>query len=941
MRPFRGSRSRPPMSAFRSTAVQAAARARLPEFDREAFRERLFRSLEEVAETIPGDKTRPAVLAALRVALEEGRAAVRERFEAGGSGTECVRGNCVMMDLLITALADFTVTHIYPTAGETTGEAFDIAAVGGYGRGELAPHSDLDLLFLLPYKRTARTEQVVEYMLYALWDLGLKVGHAVRNVTDCVRRARADQTIRTAVLETRHLWGGGELTVELRKRYDKEIVAVTAVEFVENKMRERDIRHRKMGDSRYLLEPNLKEGKGGLRDLQTLFWIAKYLYRVETVDEMVDKGVLTREEATRFIKARNFLWTARCHLHYLIGRPEDRMTFDTQAEIGARMGYTDHAGSAGVERFMKHYFLVAKDVGDLTRIFCAALEADAKRPPKFHFPRLAAFAKRRDVEGFALDGGRVGIADERRLRTEPVDMIRLFRVAQENGLDVHPSALRAITRALPALGTKTREDPEANRLFMEILTDRKDAEISLRRMNEAGVLARFIPDFGRVVAQMQYDMYHVYTVDEHTLFAIGILHAIENGESREALPLAADVMAKITSRRALYTAMLLHDVAKGRGGDHSALGAKVAEKLCPRLGLDAEETETVVWLVLHHLQMSEVALRRDLEDDKTTRDFVQLVQSLERLRLLLLLTTADIRAVGPDRWNAWKATLLRELHYRAEEALTGVVGGAGKNARVEEVMTALRPLLPDFDDAAFERYRSLGYPPYWLSFDVETLARHARLVREATERGRPLTVDARTDEARAVTEVTVLTADHHGLFSRISGALAAGGANIIDARIHTLADGLALDVFSVQDAAVGGPIEMKDKLERLSLMIARTLGGDLRPLRELTVKRPPQASRTRVFRVAPRVLIHNDVSAESTVVEVNGRDRPGLLYDLTRALYNLSVRIMSAKVSTYGEKAVDVFYVRDLFGMKITHEGKLAQLRETLLKALENPTEGK
>jgi len=929
----------PPMQIVRSAAVLAAARARLPEFDWVAFRGRLARSLEAVARTASDEATKGAVLAALRAALEEGRSAVRERFDAGGSGTECVRGNCAMMDAIITALADFTVTHIYPTAGETTGEAFDIAAVGGYGRGELAPHSDLDLLFLLPYKRTARTEQVVEYMLYCLWDLGLKVGHAVRNVTDCIRQARADQTIRTAVLETRALWGKGDLTVELRRRYDKEIVAATAVEFVENKMRERDIRHRKMGDSRYVLEPNLKEGKGGLRDLQTLFWIGKYLYRVETVDELVDKGVLTREEAARFAKAQNFLWTARCHLHYLIGRPEDRMTFDTQAEIGARMGYTDHAGANGVERFMKHYFLVAKDVGDLTRIFCAALEADAKRPPKYHIMRLAAFARRRDVEGFTLDGERVSVADDRRLRADPGEMIRLFRVAQVNGLDVHPSALRAITRALPALGAKTREDPEANRLFLDILTGVKDAEISLRRMNEAGVLARFIPDFGRVVAQMQYDMYHVYTVDEHTIFAIGILHSIESGELREALPLACDIMPKITSRRALFVAMLLHDIAKGRGGDHSALGAKVAETLCPRLGLDAEETETVVWLVRHHLQMSEVALRRDLEDDKTTKDFVQLVQSLERLRLLLLLTTADIRAVGPDRWNAWKATLLRELYYRTEEALTGVVSAAGRGARVADVTAELRPLLSDFDDAAFERYRSLGYAPYWLSFDVETLARHARMIREATERGNALTVDTRSIPARAVTEVTVLTADHHGLFSRVSGALAAAGANIIDARIHTLADGMALDVFSVQDASVGGPIEAEDKLARLSSMIGRTLGGDLRPLRELTVKRAAQATRTRVFRVAPRVLIHNDLSAESTVVEVNGRDRPGLLYDLTRALYNLSVRIVSAKIATYGEKAVDVFYVRDLFGMKITHEGKLAQLRETLLMALADSTE--
>lgn len=917
----------------------ASAAAPLPTGNEEIVsRSRLTEALEAlIAGGAYTDGQRPVVLATLREALDRGRAVVRARFEAGGSGTECVEQNCHLADQVIIALAEFAVAHVYPTAGATMGEAFDIAATGGYGRGELAPCSDIDLLFLLPYKLTARTEQVVEYMLYILWDLGLKVGHAVRNVAECIRQAKADQTIRTALLETRHLWGKGDLVADLRKRYDKEVVNGSGLEFVENKMLERDARHRKMGDSRYVLEPNLKEGKGGLRDLQTLFWIGKYLYRVDTVDQLVGKGVLLPEEALRFAKAQNFLWTARCHLHYLIGRPEDRMTFDTQAEIGARMGYTDHAGTKGVERFMKHYFLVAKDVGDLTRIFCAALEADAKRPPKFNLMRLAALARRRDIQGFVLDGERINIHDERQFREHPIDILRLFHIAQMNGLDIHPAALRALTRSLSAIGPRLREDPEANRLFMEMLTGKKDAEISLRRMNEAGVLARFIPDFGRVVAQMQYDMYHVYTVDEHTLFAIGILHGIESGALAEELPLGTEVMPKISSRRALFVAMLLHDIAKGRGGDHSVLGAQVAETLCPRLGLTPEETETVVWLVRWHLVMSDTALRRDLDDEQTIRDFSNLVQSAERLRLLLLLTTADIRAVGPDRWNAWKGTLLRELFYRSEELMTGGMLATGRERRIQAVQAELRAALPDFNEAAFERHLSFGYPSYWLAFDVDTLAHQARLIRQADESGHALTIDTRVDEHRAVTEVTVYTPDHHGLVSRVAGALAASGADIVDARICTSTTGMGLDVFSVQDAAVGGAIDTPDKLERLAQTIERVLSGDLRPLRELANKRPPAASRTRVFHVAPRVLIHNTASTTSTVIEVNGRDRPGLLHDLTRALTGLTLQIASAKIATYGEKAVDVFYVKDVFGLKVTHEAKLAQIRERLLHALADP----
>ncbi len=902
-------------------------------------RRKLVGELEElVTEFGTGEKLRPALIACLRKALAAGREEVRKRFEAGGSGEECVRENCYLADRLIGTLADFTVLHIFPTANPTSGEVFDVAATGGYGRGELAPFSDIDLLFLLPYKRTPRVEQVVEYMLYILWDLGLKVGHAVRSVDECIRQSKADVTIRTAILESRYLWGPGKLFAELRKRYDKDVVAGTGPEFVEAKLAERDNRHLKMGDSRYVLEPNLKDGKGGLRDLQTLFWIAKYLYRVEGVDELVGKKVLMQEEAQRFAKAQNFLWTARCHLHYLTGRMEDRLTFDVQTAIGAAMGYTDHAGTKGVERFMKHYFLVAKDVGDLTRIFCAALEAESKRPPKFNLLRLASVARRKDVDGFIVDGERLNARDERQFKDKPIDMIRLFHTAQLNDIDIHPNALRSITRSLTAIGPKLRSDPEANRLFLDILTGLKDPEITLRRMNEAGVMARFIPDFGRVVAQMQYDMYHVYTVDEHTLFALGILHKIAAGELTEELPLSSEVIHKVVSKRALYVAVLLHDIAKGRGGDHSVLGARVAEKLCPRLGLTAEETETVAWLVRWHLAMSHTAFKRDLEDDKTVRDFVALVQSPERLRLLLVLTVADIRAVGPQRWNNWKATLLRELYNRSEELMSGGMTVEGRGRRIQSAQAGLRLELTDFDDTAFEHHKTLGYPAYWLAFDAETLAHHARIVRGAERDGRELTVNTRIDRGRAVTEVTIYASDHHGLFSRLAGAFAASGADIVDARIFTMTNGMALDVFSVQDATGGGAFESSDKLAKLSVMIERVLSGHMKPLQELATRKTAHSSRTRVFHVPPRVLIDNAASTTHTVIEVNGRDRPGLLYDVTRALTNLTLQISSAKVSTFGEKAIDVFYVKDVFGLKVTHDAKLAKIKERLLHALADPS---
>jgi [protein-PII] uridylyltransferase len=891
------------------------------------------RSLAAALDALAGDAPelpRSRVVEVLKEALRDGRAEVQKRFDEGAGGGETVRALSFLMDQLIRTLHDFVEAHVYPVANPTAGEHMAVVAVGGYGRGELAPYSDIDLLFLLPYKATPHTEQVVEYMLYALWDLGLKVGQATRSIEETLRQAVADLTIRTAVLEARYVWGDQELFLDLKRRFEAEIIKRTAAEYVQAKLAERDERHARMGDSRYVVEPNVKEGKGGLRDLQTLFWIAKYIYRVDDVEKLVEQGVLSAKEAHRFARAANFLWKVRCHLHFLTERAEDRLTFDRQSEVGRRMRYTDRAGARGVERFMKHYFLVAKDVGDLTRIFCAQLEAEQERRPRFAWKPWGP--RKRSIDGFAVDAGRLDVAGDSAFRDDPLNLLRLFHVAQQHDLDIHPRALRLITQSLKLIDAKLRADPEANRLFMEMMTSRKAPEITLRRMNEAGVFGRFVPDFGRVVAQMQYDMYHIYTVDEHTLFAIGIVHKIETGELEDELPLASSIVHTIDSRRALYVAVLLHDIAKGRGGDHSELGAQVGERLGPRLGLCAEETETVAWLVRFHLLMSNTAFKRDIDDPQTIRGFAERVQSPERLKLLLILTAADIRAVGPKVWNGWKATLLRELYHRTVEEMSGGLVADSRDQRVATAQQAVRALLPDFATADLDSFIAKGYPSYWVSFDPETQARHARLMREAERSNAPLTVDTRVDPRRAVTEVTLYTADHAGLFSRIAGALALAGANIVDAKILTLSNGMALDTFWVQDQS-GGAFDRPDKLAKLAVLFENVLSGRIKPHVELS---QPGAipSRTRVFTVPPRVLIDNKASLTHTVIEVNGRDRPGLLFEVTRAITSLNLQISSAKISTYGEKVVDVFYVKDLFGHKVDHDKKLKDIREHLVEVM-------
>jgi len=891
--------------------------------DRRALAEQLSAVVSAVSSPAPD---RSAFVPPLKAALTKGLAEIRRRFEATGDGAAVMREQSFLMDQLIRALFDLVTGNIYPLPNPTAGERLAIVAVGGYGRGELAPYSDIDLLFLLPYKRTPHTEQVVEYLLYVLWDLGLKIGHATRSVEECLRQAKSDLTIRTGLLEARYLWGEQALFSELKRRFDADIVRGTAAQFVEGKLAERDARHQRVGDSRYQLEPNIKEGKGGLRDLHTLFWIAKYIYRTDDIGTLVEQRVLSAEESLRFEHAQGFLWTIRCHLHYLADRAEERLTFDLQAEIGRRMGYADDERGRGVERFMKDYFLVAKDVGDLTRIFCAILEADQKRRRRLSWARWGA--GRRSLDGFVVDGERLTIPNEDFFKQDPVALLRLFYVAQEHGLDIHPRALRAASQSLRLIDDGLREDPEANRLFIEILTSRKDPETTLRRMNEAGVFGCFIPDFGRVVAQMQYDMYHHYTVDEHTLFAIGILHKIESGLFKEELPLATEVVAEVVSRRALYLAVLLHDIAKGRGGDHSQIGEQIAVELAPRLGLTDEETETVAWLVRWHLLMSGTAFKLDIGDPKTIDDFVERVQSPERLKLLLILTVADIRAVGPNVWNGWKAALLRELYHRATDVMSGGLTVPAQDARIAGAQAAARQLLPDFSEEEFATFTSRGYPFYWLSFDPETHARHARLMREAETSGSPLTVEKRVDLHRSVTEITLYTADHPGLFSRIAGALALSGANIVDAKILTMSNGMALDTFWVQDLA-GRSFDRPDKLAKLAVIFENVLTGDLKPHRELA--RPPAfPSRMQVFTVMPRVLVDNRASSSHTVIEVNGRDRPGLLYELTRELTRLNLQISSAKISTYGEKVVDVFYVKNLFGHKVEQPAKLSEIQKSL-----------
>jgi [protein-PII] uridylyltransferase len=896
--------------------------------------ETLKRNLSALARSTTAERAqlRKDALAQIRIAFQASREAVRSRLESGVTpGLAAARALSAMQDVTIQVLYEFAARHVYFAPNPTESERIAVVATGGYGRGLLAPGSDIDLLFVCPFKLTPWGESVIEFILHMLWDLGLKVGHATRSHAECVRLAKQDITIRTSLLEARFIAGDRGVADELRKKFWSEIASGNGQDFVQAKLAERDARHVRHGESRYLVEPNIKDGKGGLRDLQTLYWIGKYLYRVEDASDLVHHGVFSKEEYNLFQKAEAFLWTVRCNLHYIAGRAEERLSFDTQPELAKRLGYTDSNPHRAVERFMRSYFLVAKDVGDLTRIFCAALEEQNRKAAPSLGRLLPGFLKLRSGEDdFFVDHGRLR-AREGLFRAGPVNLIRLFQVADTKDVDIHPDTLRTVTRSLDLVDDDLRADPGANRIFLEILTSRRDPERALRRMNEAGVMGRFLPEFGRVVALMQFNMYHHFTVDEHLLFAVGNLARIERGELRAEHPLSSDLIKRVKSREVMFIAVLLHDMAKGLPGDHSVIGSALAESVCPRLGLSPADTATVSWLVRNHLVMSDMAQKRDVSDPKTVADFVRIVQTPERLRLLLILTVADIRAVGPGVWNGWKGQLLRDLYLEAELLMSGSDSPPARGARIDEAKAALAERIADLPQATREKALSRHYDSYWLAFDPAAHEFHARLMDAADAKGEMLAVGARNDALPGVTELVIYAGDHPGLFSRLAGAISMSGGSIAGAKIFTSSDGFALDVFRVQDTA-GGVFGEPRRIERLKQTINRTLAGQVLP-RSVFAKTTP-GRRASAFHVTPRVLFDNDASAVSTLVEVESLDRVGLLYEITRALFEMGLSISSAIVATYGELAVDVFYVRDGFGHKVRQPERLAAIEQRLMRAL-------
>ncbi|MEO5339432.1 MAG: [protein-PII] uridylyltransferase [Magnetococcus sp. MYC-9] len=907
----------------------------------------------------PGDLAlRKAFLGILQGALALGRQRLHQNHLDGASGHLVTQGHAYLMDVLLHRI------YLFVHDGRDDGRSsFSVAATGGYGRGELAPFSDIDLLFLLPKDAPAgrakqeapsflsratrggapsaptatqtapqdRISQRVEQMLYCLWDMGLEVGHAVRTVQECVQLARQDVEIRTSMLESRFLSGDAALFKVYHDTLFAKVLERGTEAFLRAKLVEQTKRHERFGNSLFYLEPNIKENPGGLRDLQTFSWISKYRFHVQRVRDLIPQGIITEEEYRIFIRCQSFLKRVRNALHYRAGRRDDRLTFQHQLDIAAEFGYKDRKTMRGVEQFMRRYYQVTRQVSNLSWIFLRKYQEEYRSLYWWH---------RRPLEDcFQLHGDKVVVADPEAFRQNPVRLMKLFEVGQRHLKSIHPDTMRLVTRDLALIDNDFRKNPVISALFIKILNGDRAVAWVLRRMSISGVLGRYLPEFGRIIGQSQHDLFHVYTVDEHTILAVEALRHIKSGKFSVELPICTSLMAQLDQFERgsviLYLAVLFHDIAKGRGGDHQLKGAVIARQACLRLGLTEPETGMVCWLVGRHLDFSRTAFRRDLADPNTIEGFARQVGTQRRLEFLLLLTVADIRAVGPNVWNQWKAELLRRLYNLTLNALNRGAFQPAEMVRQAEVhkQTVLALLTgkasPLLQETRVRTYLDRFDDSYFLHYEAATIARHAEALigREKSS----LAIIFLASPVSDTTELLIYTPDQSGLMSRISGALAMEGVNILSADIVTTKDGMALDYFVVQNT-VGRALENRLQMQRLEQRLTQFLTDPARPQPVLT---PNEADlrRQRTFHVPLGIEMDDSVDT-STILEITYLDRVGLLFAITREMELHGIQIRTAKIATYGERAVDVFYVRDRYGLKLTPQ-KLESFSRDLRQVLE------
>ena len=839
--------------------------------------------------------------------MQEGRLALRQSYARGPVPGRLLRAH--------SRLIDRTLSEVWKAMAPAPGAA--LVATGGYGRMEQYPASDVDLLVLLAREPAPGEREPLERLVGALWDIGLEAGHSVRTVEACVEAARGDVTVQTTLLEARFLSGSAALFRKLRAALAGSLDPAS---FLKAKLLEQEQRHAKHQDTPYALEPNLKEAPGGLRDLQVIRWIARASGIGPRWRDLESRGLILRREARQLARDEALLQDLRIRLHYLAGRREDRIAFDYQNALAAQCGLRDAGGRRAGERLMQRYYRTAKSITQLNAILLQNLEARLAPEPEA--------APRTLNERFQVRGELLEAVDERLFEREPRAILESFLLMQQ-----HPelrgmtaATLRALWRGRPRIGAAFRRDPVAQLLFLAFLQQPRGVVHESRRMNQYDVLGRYLPEFGRIVGQMQHDLFHVYTVDQHILMVLRNLRRFTMPEMAHEFPLCSQLMSGFERPWLLYIAALYHDIAKGRGGDHSELGARDARAFCRRHGLAREDEELVAFLVEHHLTLSKVAQKEDVHDPQVVQDFAARVGDERRLTALYLLTVADIRGTSPKVWNAWKAKLLEDLYRAARRAL------AGEAPRLETVVAekqaeAARLLrLYALSEGVQERFWAQLDTTYFLRHDPQEIAWQTRNLHYRTAPGRPV-VKARLAPIGEGLQVMIYTPDREALFARICGHFERAGYNIVEAKIHTTRHGYALDTFLVM--GYGRGVHYRDLIG----LIEQGLADELLSQAPLAPPRGGRLSRrVRHYPITPVVDLRPDERGAYHVLSIVAADRPGLLYAVARLLAADRINLHSAKINTLGDRAEDVFLVS---GEALADGKTVLRLEQQLLEVLQ------
>jgi [protein-PII] uridylyltransferase len=877
-----------------------------------------------VTQGLPSDPVKPTALGALaRDFVRGARAEMRERHEAGMGGLAGVAAYTEAIDRLTGFI--FHSAEVY-AAGRNPRlhERFTLVAQGGYGRGELNAFSDIDLLFLYPWKVTPHIETVIEIVLYSLWDAGLSVGHAVRNERECLRMAATDFKVKTALLDARHLCGDQPLFAEFDDTMLRELWTADQTRFIRDKLAESTSRHGRTGRSVRLLQPELKEGQGGLRDLHTAMWMAKTRFRVRSFRQLVPLGVVSEDDILALESALDFLWWLRNMMHFAVGGHEDRLTFELQDRLSVVMGFGE--GREGLERFMRTYYRHASQVHRLSeRVIerCSRPTAPARhgRPPL-----------RMIQDGMRVRGTQLSVSGRAVFDGRPAALAEIFLQAQRHGVRLSAGTRQLVAEVAANHPPLVGADVAA--AMRGIVSGRALVADTLESMHELGVLRLVLPEFAHLDCLVSHDPYHTYTVDEHTLLAVREIERLANGEFSDERTLLSQVVRDVPQLELLYLGMLCHDVGKGHGDDHSGRGVPKMEAIAARLGLDEDETATCTFLVRQHLYMSFLAQRRDIRDDALVADFCRTVGSVENLQYLFVMTYADMRAVAPGVWNEWRGGLVTELYLRALERLergSFVIGDrAAQAARVRQraveradasSAAAVRAFVGDMPDG------------YFLTTPENRIAGHAALLaqfRKAQDGAGAFACAYTVYRHQQLAELAVCTADRPGLFSTLAGVLASHGMNVLGARITTTESGVVLDSFRI-DWTRG--LE-REPWERFEATLGRVLRGEV-SVASLVGEAPAPRRRTGRKRAAT-VGIDNEVSETCTVIDVEASDRVGLLYTITRCLFRLGLSVHLAKINTMAERVLDVLYVAEADGRKVASPERLRQI-ETELRAAVDP----